>query len=297
MVPSVAPGTPPYRAALAGHRLVRRGQRGHDRVVQRGVDRRPVVDHLDPYADTRRFGDRPGGVGDRLDDASVVDTGDGADVDAQHRAGRGSRWPAPGRRRAAPSGSGTAGRGARAAGAPRPAGSRRSASATTTRAATGIGLRPCCGIAPCAIAPVSSIVSRTAPLAVAHTSPSSGSQTMTPSISPGSSSRQVRAKCFAPSISPSSSASAATTSRPGNGPLSCTARTACSMAASPDFMSARAPAPDPAVAQLGAERVDGPPAGVALGDHVGVAREHQGPAGTGRPRPPPRRWAGRERPR
>ena len=88
------------------------------------------------------------------------------------------------------------------------------------RAATGSGLRACCGMAPWAITPVRSIRSRTAPLATAQISPSSGSQTMTPSTSAASG---VRTKCLAPSISPSSSTSAATTMRPGNGPASWTA--------------------------------------------------------------------------
>ena len=85
--------------------------------------------------------------------------------------------------------------------------------------------------------PVSSMRSRTAPFATAQISPCSGSQTMTPSIA-STYERQVRANCFAPSIMPSSSTSAATTTWPGKGPASCNARTACSIAATPDFMSA-----------------------------------------------------------
>ena len=87
-----------------------------------------------------------------------------------------------------------------------------------TRAATGSGLRPCCGIAPWAIAPVKldpqphrALGDRAdlALLGLADDDPVDlGRQ------------RPCAAKCLAPSIRPSSSTSAATTMRPGNGPAS-----------------------------------------------------------------------------
>ena len=88
--------------------------------------------------------------------------------------------------------------------------------------ATGIGLRPCCGIAPWAIAPVKLDPQAQRALGDARRSrPSSGSQ-HDDAVDLG---RQARrgAKCLAPSIMPSSSTSAPTTMRPGNGPACCTA--------------------------------------------------------------------------
>ncbi len=106
---------------------------------------------------------------------------------------------------------------------------------TSSAPSAGIGLRPICGIAPWAITPSRSTRIRSAPLAQAHTSPASGSHTITPSM-PSAASGEA-AKCLAPSIIPSSSANTPTMIRPRN-PDSSTARAAWIIAATPDFMSA-----------------------------------------------------------
>ena len=111
----------------------------------------------------------------------------------------------------------------------------RSASTPRKRASTGLGLRPWNGMAPWAMAPRKWTCRRSAPLETLQTSPSSGSQQMaasTPSALP------VETKCLAPAIIPSSSTRAAMLIRPGNGPSSATALAANMAATRPDFMSA-----------------------------------------------------------
>ena len=111
----------------------------------------------------------------------------------------------------------------------------RSARAPIAWPTARFGLRPWNGIAPWAILPVRSMRNRSAPLATAQISPPSGSQQITASTP---SARPRATKSLAPSIIPSSSTRAASTTRPGNGPLRRRASVAKSIAARPPFMSA-----------------------------------------------------------
>ena len=165
---------------------------------------------------------------------------------------------------------------------------------TRKRASAALGLRPWWGMAPWAILPRKSTRSRSAPLAVLHTSPASGSQQMAPStpVSAAGGHEVLGAEHHALLVDERGEHDA-TGERAGVGHL----LGGEEHGGHAGLHVGRAPPVQPAVDDLGAERIDRPRAGVALGHDVGVALEQQrgaGPAAVDRRRS---RWAGRGRPR
>ena len=110
-------------------------------------------------------------------------------------------------------------------------------SPTSSEPIAGTGFRPICGMAPCAITPMSSTCRRIAPLATGQTSPPSGSQTMTPSMTPHKPGSHIAGEVLGAEHH-SLLVGQRGQDDPAVEPAELDGPAACTIAATPDFMSA-----------------------------------------------------------